>query len=50
MSGSEDGEKPKATLDTTGPVTTDMQTIQLLEETLLVAKRTSSAAGFGYRC
>ncbi len=40
MYGSEDGEKRKATLDTTGPVTTDMQTIQLLEETLLVAKRT----------
>lgn len=40
MSGTEDDEKPRAAADIAGPVAAETQTIQLLEETLRVAKRT----------
>jgi stress response protein YsnF len=40
MSGTVDGKELDTTLDVAGPVTTETQTIELLEETLRVAKRT----------
>ncbi len=40
MSGTEDAKELDAMLDVAGPVATEMQTIELLEETLRVAKRT----------
>ncbi len=40
MSGTEDGKELNAVLDVAGPVRTETQTIELLEETLRVAKRT----------
>lgn len=40
MSGTEDANKPNDMLNVAGPVTAEVQTIELLEETLRVAKRT----------
>jgi len=40
MSGTVDGKELNATLDVAGPITTETQTIELLEEVLRVAKRT----------
>lgn len=40
MSGTEDANKPNDMLNVAGPVTAEVQTIELLEEVLRVAKRT----------